>query len=147
MSINCSLISMRGNTNLSKSKSGENKDQFVVTEYQGRVLVRRHLPAMEAYRTMHITGFNIKSFSQPTTYNSPFLLTPKILIYVNTTCKQISASSHLTAMMKLRLLLLIGMVMVGGEGAVKAGPLPHFFVQNYTTHMQLLDAHPMDHPI
>jgi hypothetical protein len=45
--------------------------------------------------------------------------------------------------MKPRLLLLF----LAGAATVAAGPLPHFFVQNYTMHMALLDAYPMDHPI
>jgi hypothetical protein len=45
--------------------------------------------------------------------------------------------------MKPRLLLLF----LAGTASVAAGPLPHFFVQNYTMHMALLDAYPMDHPI
>ena len=45
--------------------------------------------------------------------------------------------------MKLRLLALLFAGVVG----VTAGPLPHAFAQNYTQHMALLDAYPMDHPI
>ncbi len=30
---------------------------------------------------------------------------------------------------------------------VTAGPLPHAYAQNYTQHMALLDAYPLDHPI
>jgi hypothetical protein len=45
--------------------------------------------------------------------------------------------------MKPRLLL----AFLAGAATVAAGPLPHFFVQNYTMHMALLDAYPMDHPI
>ena len=45
--------------------------------------------------------------------------------------------------MKPRLLALLFAAAVG----VAAGPLPHSLVQNYTQHMQLLDAYPLDHPI
>jgi hypothetical protein len=41
-------------------------------------------------------------------------------------------------------LLTLFLVVAAG---VTAGPLPHAYAQNYTQHMALLDAYPLDHPI
>jgi len=48
--------------------------------------------------------------------------------------------------MKPRVLTAISSLAVMAVG-VAAGPLPHVLAANYTQHMQLLEAYPLDHPV
>lgn len=134
---------MRRTPNL-RSIDNTNPDSPTILEVFTNCVLR-HLPVF--YLTHPIIALNLYHPSnrpRVTRLSLPEHKCPTTrLINVNTKLLHLHLSlPPPTKTMKPRILALLLLAT-----SVAAGPLPHVFAHNYTQHMQLLDAYPIDHPI